>query len=98
MSTRYGSNYDLTLPVSDENAAIALAANTEDNFTVAGTNNEKFVAVFEYPSDSEVFVAVNYTAAQPSAGTIDYPSTSMFKPKRLFVKAGDIISLIGSGS
>lgn len=94
MAVQYNSNYDLTHPFSNTNAAIHLSANTEDSFTVPGTNNEKYVALFEYPSDASVFVALNDTAAFPAAGNITFPSTSQFKPYKRYVKAGDDISLI----
>jgi hypothetical protein len=96
--TRYKSNYDLTHPHTKNNAAITLASTTEDNFTVSGSNNEKYIAIFNYPSDSEVFVTINDTAAIPGAGTVTYPSTSMFKPKKLYVQAGDTVSLIASAA
>jgi hypothetical protein len=93
MTIKYHENYSGTMPTTTNNAAIALAAATENSFTVSGSNNEKYVAIFTYPSNSSVYVAINDTAAAASAGAIDYPSNSLFKPDRLYVKAGDSVSL-----
>jgi len=96
--TRYKSNYHQAMPFSLHNAAISLNAATADDFTIPGTNNEKYIAIFSYPSDSSVFVALNFTAAVPSGGNITFPSTSQFKPERRVVQAGDKISLIATNA
>lgn len=98
MTVKYHSNFEQTHPFSQDNAAIHLSADTEDNFTVAGQSRDKYVAIFTYPSDSSVFVSISATAAFPTAGNITYPSESQFKPHKRYVSGGDVVSLISDAA
>lgn len=94
MSTRYQSSYDDTLPFTDQAPSVALAASTPLSYTVPGENKDTYVCEFTYLETSIVFVANNSTAAIPSAGTVSTASRSAFKPKKRFVRGGDVLSFI----
>jgi hypothetical protein len=94
--TQFHSSYDNTHPVSDSGANMNLLANTEVNWTVPGTNKQKYKATFRYPSDSSVWVGYNVTAAVPGAGTIVSAYKQEFKPDEWFVIGGDVLSFIST--
>lgn len=94
MTTPFHSNYNETIPFSDICGQIALATNTAQTYTVPGTANQKYQAIFGYASNSNVFVGYNVTATSPTAGTSTTTSSLEFKPDKRYVKGGDEISLI----
>lgn len=94
MAQMYNSNYDTTMPFSDVCAQFNLDANTELTFTVPGNATQKYVAVFQYASNSNVFVRLNATATSPAAGTSTTQQYSEMKPMRRFVSGGDVIHAV----
>jgi len=87
------------LPFCDTIYTATLGAATEATVTVPGSGSvgslgvDKFIAVFSYKLFSDVWVAVNATAAV-SAGATLLVSTSELNPSAKYVKAGDVIHVI----
>lgn len=94
MTAQYYNNYEDTTNFSDNPSRLALATNVEQTITVPGNSSQKMQALFEYASNSNVFVGYNITATVPLAGTTDDVGSIEFKPKKRFVKGGDTLSLI----
>jgi len=94
MTTMYNSNFDGTSPFSDTTANMALATGAVLTFTVPGTDKNKYQATFSYNATSNVFVGYNATPVSPLAGVIDSDSNVEFRPKKHYVKGGDVLSFI----
>jgi hypothetical protein len=98
VAIQYNSNFDLTIPFSDVCAQVALAANTEETFTVPGGPTAKYAARFGYISTSNVFVRLNGTPAIPAAGTVGTERYNEFRPgadgSQRYVQGGDVIHFI----
>lgn len=94
MSTQYNRNFGDTMIFSDTNARFHLLANAELTYTVPGANHLQYTALFEYASNSNVFVGYNVTATVPGAGTVATSTTIEYKPHERYVKGGDILHLI----
>jgi hypothetical protein len=92
--TKYNSNFDKTYPFTDTSVRFALATNVAQTYTVPGTNEQKYRAIFSYASNSNVIVGLNATATVPGAGTNQTTQTMEYKPKARYVKGGDVISAI----
>jgi len=90
----YNSNYHETMPFSDTCYQLALAANNEQAITVPGTPNMQYQAYFSYTSTSNVFVRTNAIPTVPSAGTFDNEQYNEFRPKKRYVRGGDVIHAI----
>lgn len=94
MAIKYNANYIETMPFSDVCVQFNLAANTAQSFTVPGNTGSQYQAYFEYASNSNVFVRNNATAASPAGGTNTTQPYNEFKPKKRYVTAGDVLSLV----
>ncbi len=94
MTTLYNSNYIETMPFSDTCAQVNLATNAQQTFTVPGNVTTQYQAYFEYTSTSNVFVRLNGTPAIPGAGSVGTEQYNEFKPKKRYVKGGDVIHFI----
>jgi len=94
MAIRWTSSFGNTLAFSDVTATMALAAATPLSFTVPGTGDQKFTVLFEYASNSNVFVGNNVTAAVPNTGTIGATRYIEFKPACRYAIGGDVLSFI----
>jgi hypothetical protein len=94
MAIKYNANYIETMPFSDTCIQVHCVANTEETFTVPGNDTHQFQAYFEYTSDSVVFVANNATPTVPAGGTVGEEQYNEFKPKKRYVKGGDILHFI----
>ncbi len=94
MAIPYNSNYIETMPFSDTCAQVHCAANTEETYTVLGTPKQQFQAFFEYTQDSNVFVCLNGVPVIPSSGTVGTQQYNEFKPKKRYVKGGDVLYFI----
>lgn len=95
--TNYADNFDHTKPFSDSAAQINLAANVEQTYTVPGTANQKYRAIFTFASNSNVFIGLNVTAASPGAGLKTSTANLEFKPvEPKYVKGGDVIHAVSS--
>lgn len=94
MAIKYNANYIETMPFSDVCVQFNLAATVAQSFTVPGGATTQYQAYFEYASNSNVFVRNNGTAASPAGGTKSTTQYSEFKPKKRYVRGGDVLSLI----
>jgi hypothetical protein len=94
MTIPYNANYIETLPFSDTCAQFNLATGVTQTWTVPGTSTQFYQAFFEYASNSNVFVCNNGTAAAPTSGTMTTTQYNEFKPKKRYVRGGDVLSLI----
>ncbi len=94
MTIQYNENYLETMPFSDTCAQINCAANVSESFTVPGNSTQKFQAYFEYASNSNVFVRLNATPTIPAGGTVGTQQYNEFKPKKRYVRGGDVIHFI----
>ena len=94
MAISYNANYIETLAFSDTCLQLNLAAGTPQSFTVPGLNTQQFQAYFEYASNSNVFVCKNGTAAVPGGGAQTTQQYNEFKPKKRYVRGGDVLSFI----
>lgn len=94
MAIPYNSNYIETMPFSDTCAQVNLGANTEQTYTVPGTAVTQYQAYFEYTYASNVFVRLNGAPTIPTAGSVGTQQYNEFRPKKRYVKGGDVIHLI----
>lgn len=94
MAIKYNSNYHETMPFSDVCAQVQCGSNVEQTFTVPGTANQQFQAYFEYTYDSNVFVCLNGTPTIPSSGSVGTQQYNEFRPKKRYVKGGDVLHFI----
>lgn len=100
-ATNYNASFNNTTPFTDT-ASFALAASTELTYTIPGDSSMRYKAVFSYPYNANVYVALNQTAVIATPGTIA-TSTSVLRPESKYVKGGDVVhfisdSLVSSGS
>lgn len=79
---------------SDTCAQVNCAANTEETFTVPGTDVQQFQAYFEYTQNSNVFVCKNAAATTPASGTVGTQQYNEFKPQKRYVQGGDVLHFI----
>lgn len=94
MTIQYNANYIETMPFSDTCVQVNCAANTEQTFTVPGTDEQQFQAYFEYSSNSNVFVRKNSTPTIPSSGSVSTEPYCEFKPEKRYVRGGDVLHFI----
>ncbi len=94
MTIKYNVNYIETMPFSDTCAQLNLATGVAQSWTIPGTSDQYFQAYFNYASDSNVFVCGNGTAAAPAGGTKTTQAYSEFKPKKRYVRGGDVLSFV----
>jgi len=94
MAIQYNANYIETMPFSDVCVQFNLAAGVAQSYTVPGVSGTQYQAYFEYASNSNVFVCKNGTAASPLGGTKTTTAYNEFKPKKRYVTAGDVLSLV----
>lgn len=98
MTTQYYSNYDETVPFSDECVQLALATNTNLAYTIPGTSDINYQIRFYYTYNSNVFVRKNNAAATPGAGLSTTLSYEEFRPgadgSKRVVKGGDTLNFI----
>ncbi len=94
MTIQYNSNYNETMPFSDTASQVHCASNVEQTVTVAGPVTAQFQAYFEYIQDSNVFVCLNATPTIPPSGTVGSQQYNEFRPKKRYVRGGDVIHFI----
>lgn len=94
MTIKYNSNYIETMPFSDEARQFNLVADTEQTYAIPGASTIQYQAYFEYNMTSNVFVCPNATPLIPIAGSPGVQQYNEFKPKKRYVKGGDVIHLI----
>lgn len=98
MSIIYNSNYDLTIPFSDDSAQVALGVGVEQTYTVPGPATTYYSVRFAYISTSNVFVRLNAIPTTPGAASVTTQTYSEFRPgadgSQRYVKGGDVIHFI----
>lgn len=94
MTIQYNSNYFETMPFSDTCIQVNCAANGEKTWTVPGNSNQQYQAYFEYNDNSNVFVCKNATPTIPASGIVEEQPYNEFKPKKRYVKGGDVLHFI----
>lgn len=94
MAIAYNSNYIETMPFSDVCAQFNCGSNVEQTFTVPGTPTQQFQAYFEYTQGTNVFVRLNGTPTIPSSGSVGTQQYNEFRPKKRYVRGGDVIHCI----
>lgn len=94
MAIKYNANYFETMPFSDACVQFNLAATIPQTFTVPGDSTIFYQAYFEYASNSNVFVCNNGTASAPGGGAKTTQQYNEFKPKKRYVRGGDVLSLM----
>lgn len=94
MTIQYNANYIETMPFSDTCIQVNCLANAEETFTVPGNETQQYQAYFEYASNSNVFVCKNATPTIPAGGTVGTESYNEFKPKKRYVRGGDVLHFI----
>lgn len=75
-------------------ASFALATSTELTYTVPGGQGKKYIAEFSFQDGTNVWVAYNTAAQEPSAGTMYTSRLSELNPKYRQVNAGDVLHFI----
>jgi hypothetical protein len=94
--TRYQENFTTTLPFSNYNFNMLLAADTVLSFTVPGVSTQKFRVKFERSSTAEIWVRYGANAVDPSSNTAttnDYQELVPLFESR-YVKGGDTITFL----
>jgi hypothetical protein len=82
--------------LSDTMVSAGITAGAATGYTVP-SKYKNYIAIFSYPSGSDVWVSVNNTAAAPAGDT--FSSTSSFgAPTQLSVKENDVISCFNNGA
>lgn len=94
MTIAYNSNYEGTTTFSDTCAQVHCLANVAETFTVPGSSTAKYQALFEYISTSNVFIRLNSAPAVPVGGAVGAEPYSEFRPKKRYVKGGDVLHFI----
>lgn len=93
--TTYSDNFDHSKPFSDTCVQLNLATGVEQTFTVPGTSAQRYRAIFEFSSNSNVYVGLNVTAASPGSGLKTTTANLEFKPREpKYVKGADVIHAV----
>ncbi len=94
MTIQYNSNYDGTIPFSDSASQVNCGSNVEQTVTVPGPATAQYQALFEYIQNSNVFICLNATPVIPSIGSVGSQQYNEFRPKKRYVRGGDVIHFI----
>lgn len=94
MAIQYNSNYDETIPFSDVCWQINCVSQVVQEITIPGESTTRYQASFSYTYDSNVFVRLNGVPESPGAGDIGDQQYNEFRPKKRYVKGGDIIRFV----
>lgn len=94
MTIQYNANYIETMPFSDTAFQVNCATNVEQTATVPGPVTAQYQAYFEYTQQSNVFVRLNGTPTIPGSGSVGTQQYNEFKPKKRYVRGGDVIHFI----
>jgi len=94
MTSQYNENYKGTMAFSDSCAQVGLNINVGQTVTVPGTSNMKYQAFFSYNSSENVYVSLNAAPIIPTLGTVGTQAYSEFRPRKRYVKGGDVVHFI----
>jgi len=90
----YNANYIETMPFSDTAFQINCGSSAEQTATVPGPVTAQYQAYFEYTQGSNVFICLNGTPVVPASGTVGVQQYNEFRPKKRYVRGGDVIHFI----
>ena len=90
----WNSNYGGTLTFSDVSTQINLLSGVNVSWTVPGTAETKYQALFSYIADSNIFVRLNGAAAIPGAGLVTTEQYNELRPDKRYVQGGDVLNFI----
>lgn len=96
MTIAYNANYLETMPFSDTTAQVACGTSVEETYTVPGSQTTQYQAYFEYNATSNVFICLNSTPTVPASGTVGVQPYNEFRPKKRYVRGGDVLHFITS--
>jgi hypothetical protein len=96
MTISYNANYIETMPFSDTAFQINCGSNVEQTVTIQGPVTSQYQAYFEYTENSNVFIRLNSTPTVPAIGTVGTQQYNEFRPKKRYVKGGDVLHFITS--
>jgi predicted amidohydrolase len=94
MTIKYNANYIETMPFSDTCVQVNITTASQQTFTVPGLVTAQYQAYFEYTENSNVFVCLNGVPTVPTAGSVGTQQYNEFRPKKRYVKGGDVIHFI----
>lgn len=98
MATSFNSNFNLSIPFSDESVQIHLDQNTDETYIVPGDKSVIYAVYFGYNLSSNVFVSLNAPFAIPAAGNVSTQRFAELNPGfsggQRYVKGGDILHFI----
>jgi hypothetical protein len=98
MTISYNENYHETMPFSDTCVQVNCAANIEQTYTVPGNSEQQYQAYFQYIQGSNIFICKNATPVIPGLGTMGTQPYNEFKPKKRYVRGGDVLHFIASAN
>jgi len=95
MTTKFASNFNETIPVSDTCGQFHLAQNVNQTYTVPGTNDKIYKAIIGGNLTAHLFVGVNATPVPPALGLNSSDGNVLINPffNTFYVKGGDEINL-----
>jgi hypothetical protein len=96
MTIQYNANYIETMPFSDTAFQVACTVNAEQTANIPGDDTMQYQAYFEYASNSNVFICKNATPVIPAGGSVGSQPYNEFKPKKRYVRGGDVLHFITS--
>ncbi len=94
MTIQYNANYIETMPFSDTCFQVACGTNVEETANIPGLETDFYQAYFEYINNANVFVCNNSTPVIPGAGTVGTQQYNEFRPKKRYVRGGDVLHFI----
>jgi hypothetical protein len=94
MTTQWNANYIETMPFSDTCFQVGCTVNSAQTVTIPGTDTMQYQALFEYASNSNVFVGKNAVPVIPPGGSVGTQTYNEFKPLKRYVRGGDVLHLI----
>lgn len=92
--TRYNENFDGTIPFTDTSCRLTLATGVSQTYTVPGTSEVRYKAIFSYNDSANVIVGFNTTPTVPAAGTNQTTQNMEYRPDCRYVKGGDELNFI----
>ena len=93
-TSQYNANYLETMPFSDTAFQVGCTVNSAQTVNIPGDDTMQYQAYFEYASNSNVFVCKNGVPVIPAGGSVGSQPYNEFKPKKRYVRGGDVLQLI----
>jgi len=94
MSTTYNSNFNGTMPFTDQSITFALTQTVVESFTIPGPSTVSYTAIFHFPIISPVWVGLNVVPHDPVTGSPEIQPFVSLRPEKKYVRGGDVINLL----